>query len=338
MEPVSKVHSWRLDERDPLHTHMTHVVLPRAGIDIRYPDFQVSSIGNRQEVYSYRERKSQSLFVCKFFGSRWYLSEVGRRDGLNYEFNNLNTLRKMGFCEFPYRVVRPLSKDENINCVLVEDFVRGHNLDYYIAKAAYEGQHGRLFRKLTELASFLAKLHASTADTEGANFSNSLDYLHKIVHSLAQKGLIGAQSFSNFVSLCGEWEQAAEMWSDVSVVVHGDATPTNFIFHPDGGVTAIDLERMRASDRVYDIGMLAAELKHHFAWRVHQADAAEPFISHFLKSYCDGFLDPESVFDSVTCRNRFFMALGELRIARNEWLPWEHRKWLAGDALKCLRM
>jgi hypothetical protein len=31
------------------------------------------------------------------------------------------------------------------------------------------------------------------------------------------------------------------------------------------------------------------------------------------------------------------MGLGELRIARNEWLPWEHRKWLTTEAHRCLQ-
>ena len=95
---------------------------------------------------------------------------------------------------------------------------------------------------------------------------------------------------------------------------------------------------MQSSDRVYDIGMLFAELKHHFAWRVLQADAAEAHIRHFLRSYCEGFLDPEQAFHSIAYRNRFYMALGELRIARNEWLPFEHRKWLIGEALNCLSL
>ena len=338
MESAAEMPSWRLDERDPLHTHLALVVLPRAGIEVKYPDFEVSCLGDGQEVYRYRERKSRSLFVCKFFGSRWYLSETERRNGLNYEFKSLNALHKMGFCKFPHRVVRPLSKEEHINCLLVEEFARGHDLDYYIARAAYEGQHGRLFRKLTELAHFLAKLHARTANLEPVNFADSLYYLRKLVKSLAQKGIVHPRGLEKFMSCCDEWEKAAEMSADVSVLVHGDATPTNFIFHPEDGVTAIDLERMQSSDRVYDIGMLTAELKHHFAWRVLQADAAEPFIGHFIRAYCGNFSDPEAPFDALTHRNKFYMALGELRIARNEWLPFEHRKWLTDEALKCLRM
>jgi len=339
MESPAEMHSWRLDERDPLHAHLAFIALPRAGIEVEDPDFEVSRLGNGQEVYKYRERKSRSLFVCKFFGRRWYLSETERRKGLNYEFKSLNALRKMGFCTYPHRVVRPLSIDENINCLLVEDFARGHNLDYYLAKAAYEGEHEQLFRKLAELANFLAKLHTSiVAGKKRVNFADSLDYFRYLLESRAQEGLIAARALGKFVSLCNEWEQAGEMWADMSACVHGDATPTNFIFHPEDGITAIDLERMRLSDRVYDIGMLTAELKHHFALRIFKADAAEPFISHFLKSYCENYLDPESIFDSVACRNRFYMALGELRIARNEWLPFEHRKWLTDEALRCLRV
>ena len=127
------------------------------------------------------------------------------------------------------------------------------------------------------------------------------------------------------------------MSEDKTVLVHGDATPTNFIFHPEDGVTAIDLERMRRSDRAYDLGLIASELKHHFAWRMLRADAAEPFISHFLRAYCDHFEDPASIFKTITYRNRFFMALGELRIAQNEWIQKEHRTWLAEEAFRCLQ-
>jgi len=242
----------------------------------------------------------------------------------------------MGFCKFPHRVVRPLSKDEHINCLLVEDFARGLDLDYYIAKAAYEGQHDQLFRKLTEVAHFLAKLHNRTADTVRVNFGETSNYFRHLVQSLARGGLIDAGAAGNLGRLCDEWEQTAAMWEDVSVFVHGDATPTNFIFQPDDGVTAIDLERMHPADRVYDIGMLAAELKHHFAWRVFQADAAESFIGRFLRAYCEDFSESESAFSAVTYRNRFYMALGGLRIARNKWLPWKHRKWLADEACRCL--
>jgi hypothetical protein len=128
LEVATAIDSWRLDERDPLHSHLAQIVLPRAGKAVKHPDFEVGRLSNNGEVYVYQERESRSLFVCKFFGSRWYLSEQERKDGLNYEFKNLSTVCDMGFCKFPYHVVRPLSMDERLNCLLVEDFVRGHHM------------------------------------------------------------------------------------------------------------------------------------------------------------------------------------------------------------------
>lgn len=326
-----------LDAKDPLHAHLAVVTLPRAGIEVKHPDFEAICLSNRQAVYLCRERKSHILFVCKFFGSRRHLSEVERRTLLNLEFFNLSAVREMGFSQFPYRVVRPLSKSERINCVLVEEFARGHDLDYYIGKAAYEGQHKCLFQKLTKLAHFLAELHNSTANMERLNFVDASNYFRYLVDMLVQDQVVDALAADKLRCLCDQWEKADEMGADVSVLVHGDATPTNFFFHPEDGVTAIDLERMHLADRVYDVGMLAAELRHHFAWRVYQADAAEPFISRLLWAYCEDFPDPEAGFRAISDRNRFYMALGELRIARNPWLPWEHRKWLAHEACRCLQ-
>jgi len=338
MQSLAIRSSGRVDAQEALHAYLALVVLPCAGIEVIHPHFEAVCLSNRQAVYLCREQQSCAHFVCKFFGHRWYLSQEERRELLNHEFNSLSALRDIGFCEFPDRVVRPLSKNEEINCLLVEEFAHGHDLDYYIAKAAYEGQHDRLFQKLTQLAHFLAQLHNRTASRDEVNFSESLAYFRHVVDSLARLGLIDDSAVAALRDLSGEWERSAAMWADLSVMIHGDATPTNFIFHPEDGVTAIDLERMRPADRVHDVGVLMAELKHHFAWRTRRADAAEPFIGYFLRAYCEDFPDPESTFDAVTRRNQFYMALGELRIARNEWLNWEHRKWLVDEARRCLQL
>ncbi|UCF38380.1 MAG: phosphotransferase, partial [Acidobacteriota bacterium] len=136
---------------------------------------------------------------------------------------------------------------------------------------------------------------------------------------------------------CDKWEARHEMWSDHQSFVHGDATPTNFIFGPDEEtLTAIDFERLHVSDAMYDIGLFAAELKHHFALRIHNAAAAEPFIKCFLEHYFQATDKQEESYSDFTFRNRFYMALGELRIARNPWLPFGHREWLIHEAGRCL--
>lgn len=328
----------RIDVKDPLYRHLSTVVLPRVGLKVKGPVFESSRLSTRETVYLFEEKKTRVCFVGKFFGFRPQLSDHDRRNCLNQEFKNLRLARKMGLHSVPHRVVQPLSKTERLNFLLVEDFVRGHDLDYYIAKAVYNGQDDRLRRKLTLLAHFFFQLHSCITGTKQVDFGNDANYFQSIIASLARGRLLDTKTVSELSHLCNQWEKTDEMWSAKRVLVHGDATPTNFIFHhPDDGVTAIDLERMHLGDRMYDIGMLAAELKHHFAWRILKADAAEPFITHFLETYCAQFSDPKTVFNQVTLRNRFYMALGEIRIARNPWLPLQHRTWLTEEARRCLR-
>jgi aminoglycoside phosphotransferase (APT) family kinase protein len=54
------------------------------------------------------------------------------------------------------------------------------------------------------------------------------------------------------------------MWQDRQVWQHGDATPANFLFGPGMDVAAIDLERMKRGDRMFDVGRVAGELLHAF--------------------------------------------------------------------------
>jgi aminoglycoside phosphotransferase (APT) family kinase protein len=326
----------RIDVKDPLYRHLATIVLPRAELEVKDPVFECSRLSARETVYLFEEKKTRVCFVGKFFGLRPQLSDHDRQNCLNQEFKNLRLARKMGLRSVPHRVVQPFSKTERLNFLLVEDYVRGHDLDYYIAKAVYNEQQDRLRQKLTLLAHFFFQLHNCITGTNQVNFGDDANYLQSIIESLARDRLLDTKTVSEISHLFNQWEKTDEMWSAKTVLVHGDTTPTNFIFHPDDGVTAIDLERMHLGDCMYDIGMLAAELKHHFAWRILKADAAEPFITHFFKTYCAQFSDPETVFKQVTLRNRFYMALGEIRIARNPWLPLQHRTWLIEEARRCL--
>lgn len=334
--PNAIVHR-RIEKKDPLYQHFSKVVLPRAGIEVKAPAFESSRLNASETVYFFKEKNTRFCFVGKFFGLRPNITDHARRSCLRLEFKNLVMARKIGLCDIPYRVVRPLSKTERLNFMLVEDYARGHDLDYYITKAAYNGQHERLCRKLTLLAHFFFQLHGRTASAKPVSIEADAQTFQSIVEALAGNRLIEEKTASEFSRLCDQWVHTDELRSVHAVWIHGDATPTNFIFHSKDGVTAIDLERMRLADAAVDIGMVAAELKHHFAWRILQADAAEPFIRHFLKIYSAHFPDPETVFKQISLKNRFFMAMGEIRIARNVWLPRPHRVWLVEEARLCLR-
>ena len=327
-----------MDPRDPFYAYLAREVLPIMGVDVRCPEFDVCVLSEHGSVYCYRERTSHKRLVAKFFGDRDALSWAQRQRLLNTEYENLWGLRSIGFADGPNRVVRPLTRNEGLNCVLVEEEVAGKDLDHYIVRAAHERQQNQLFRKLTKLAGFLADLHNRTAsEASGVDFGPALAKTRKTVGQLVQMGVMHDVHQRNLESLLGEWRRKGEMWADCEVTVHGDATPTNFFFPPHDGVTAIDLEHARRADRSYDVGMIAGELKHHFAWRVGCAGDAEPFIGHFLWEYCGHFPNRDAAFTAVTQRMRFYMALAELRIARNGWLSWGHRKWLVDEAERCLR-
>ncbi|MCK7471501.1 MAG: hypothetical protein MZU95_12565 [Desulfomicrobium escambiense] len=75
------------------------------------------------------------------------------------EFEKLVQVRRYGFDAGPHYVVRPIAREERIGLALVEDFVRGKDLDHYVKRAIYEGRTNRLRDRLSKLAAFLYTLH-----------------------------------------------------------------------------------------------------------------------------------------------------------------------------------
>lgn len=328
--------SGQIDAQDPLFTYLEDFVASASSLYTSSPNFQMSALDADRSIYLCREMSSGTAVVCKFFGGRSDLPRFECSKLLNHEFYCLNRVRVEGLDHAPLAVVRPLGKVEELGCLLAEEYVRGRSMDYYIQKAAHEGQGQRLVRKLNLLADFFAKLHQSTSCRAASGFSGVANSFRCLVRELAGVKVVGPAEVADFFDLCDRWEALDAMWSQRSCLVHGDATPTNFILHPQDGVTAIDLERMHSGDPMYDIGMFAAELKHHFALRILDAQASEPYIGQFYRRYCGAYAHSESLFRKMTFRGRFFMALGELRIARNPWLPMGHRRWLVQEARGCL--
>jgi len=102
-------------------------------------------------------------------------------------------------------------------------------------------------------------------------------------------------------------------------------------------VMAIDLERMRRADRVFDLGRIAGELQHFYMQATGNKYAADPFIRHFLWEYSCHFPDRSRAFQSITGRIPFQMGLTLLRIARNSWVHAPHRQRLIAEAKIILR-
>ena len=327
----------RVHKCGPLYRHLSQCVMPDFDVDTTNPSFSARTITRHPGVYLFEEKKSGKVFIGKFFGSRHNIHESEQQRLLDAEFKNLKILRNKGLRYVPNQVVRPISKARDIHSLLVENYVPGHDLDYYIQKSIYEGQHERLMKKLSMLGAFFARLHSYTTIAKKNDMKRIYLAFQEYVLTLSGQQLIDEVLQDRLLALCREWRESGMIPSDTPVLVHGDATPTNFIFNPKDGITAIDLERMHFSDNALDIGMLAAELKHHFALRALDSEGAEPFIQHLVAAY-DGEMERNAPFmATLKERNPFYMAMAELRIARNQWLHIDHRRWLIEEAIRCLQ-
>jgi hypothetical protein len=102
-------------------------------------------------------------------------------------------------------------------------------------------------------------------------------------------------------------------------------------------VAAIDLERMKRGDRMFDVGRVAGELQHAFMAAAGRPSRAKPFIRHFLAEYSQHFIDQQDMLDSTSARAPFYMALNLLRIARNDYISPDYSGRLVTRAKKLLR-
>lgn len=320
----------KLDYSDPLYEVLFTQVFP----NVREPIFHVNRISHRR-VFKYTEEKSQIAIVGKFFR----LDDIKQERVLRIkgEYDNLHTIRQYGFDARPNFVVRPISKEESIGLALVEEFIQGKDLDHYLKKAIYRDDKDSLRERLSMLASFLYALHSKTESDSAIDLNSVYSYFLKIVKKLRKQNVISNFEMNEYLKLADKWLHRPVLRKPKDVIVHGDATPTNFIFTRRDDIVAIDLERMKNADAVFDIGMICGEIKHAFLWRTGNPYEAEPFIRHFFKSYASHFSDPKKAFLEITMRNPFYMALTELRIARNTYLDWDYRKRLAYEAMECLR-
>jgi len=336
---MSKQYIGHLPVHDPLHHYLQYDILPQVGLDNRYAKFRVFRMGGSNEVYLYEEKHSNVQVVGKFFAGngneRLRVPEKYQR--MEQEFHNLHLIRGYGLVGYPHNVVRPLGYNGWLNSLLVEEYCSGQPLSDVITDTIFYRQPDRLYSKLTALAYFLATFHNRTANGYGVNFHEDCAYLDRLVRKLSKKQFISWDEVQEFSWLRDRWREQPRMWEDQQVLVHGDATPSNFLFGQGLSVIGIDLERMKRADRVFDIGRITGELQHFFLQKTGNKYAAEPFIGHFLWEYTCHFPDRDSAFRSISGRVPFQMGLTLLRIARNCWVSSDYRRRLIEEAKITLR-
>lgn len=326
-----------LPEVDPLHQYLLYDIQPQMAGNSRRARYRVFQLSGSNDVYLYEDEYSDTRVVGKFFLSVRTQDAARAAHLVEKEFHNLHQIRNYGFAALPHYVVRPIGYNHRLNHVLVVEYHEGRTLSEIIRAALYNGERDCLFRKLTALAYFLATLHNRTALGVPVNFHDDCAYLDQLIARLLAINAMGQNDAAEYFWLRDQWRNQPHMWEDRQVTVHGDATPGNFLFGKGLNVVAIDLERAKQADRVFDVGRIAGELKHFFFSATGDRYAAEPFIGHFLWEYACHFPDRTRAFHSITRRIPFHMGLTLLRIARNSWIGPGYRWQLITEARDILR-
>lgn len=311
-------------------------LLRRAGLEAPIAVYRLDHTGI---AFRYESGASGLSLVGKFFGNkapptRHPVAPDYASMRMRQEFEALRHLRRLGLDRPPYQVVRPLAHSAAHNALLLQAYVPGQNLLPYIEGAIREGAHHALRARLGELARFLAELHERTRHPLQVDPLPALAYLDKLIRQLSGWGHLSPAQQGSLAALRVRWAHTSLLYEAGAVLIHGDATPANFIFQE--GVTAIDLERLALGDRAADLGCVAAELKHFFLWMAQDEQGSEPFIEHLYESYAQQLGWAPGRLRALTERARFYMGCTELRISRNGWLAPSYRQQLIEHALGCL--
>lgn len=324
-----------LSHQDHLYDYLKYDVMPQLGVHGNV-GFRVFKLNGSNDVYLYEEKHSLKKVIGKFFCSNGTSKEQANRK-LEREFHHLELIRYYGMDgRGPHYVAKPLGKNHDLNELLVEEYCDGELFSHVIERAILTNDKNLLYSKLTALAYFLSKLHNNTVNDYHVDFDETTAYMNSLNIKLYNQNLIDDHELKYFYYLRDSWSENANMWEDRQTLVHGDATPENFLFGDNLYVMTFDLERLRRSDRLYDVGRVAGELAHFFMIFTNNRYNAEPFIGHFLWEYSCHFPDRKRAFESISRRVAFFMGINFLRIARNDYLGWEYRKRLIAEGKECL--
>ncbi len=322
---------------DPLHDFLSRTIRDRMGVREPHPAFRVFRLSGSNVVYAYEEKFSTAKIICKFYGPRFSPDLDKAAWMAQQEYEGLKTLRRYNLIGSPHHVIRPLGYSRDINGMLALEYYSGEEFSHAITRATQHRDDAHLYWRLKALAFFLATQHIRTANGAGVDFEPDCRYFDRVVGRLKKAHRIGQPDIDEFSGLRDRWRDKPQMWEDQQVWLHGDATPANFLFGNGMDVAAIDLERMKRGDRMFDVGRVAGELQHAFMSAVGDRHRAEPFIGHFLWEYSYHFPDRERTFESVTARAPYYMALNLLRIARNDYIGRDYGGRLVRQAKKLLR-
>jgi len=217
-------------------------------------------------------------------------------------------------------IPRPLAMHRDFHCALLTEYVRGRSLYRCLQKGDCP------YDRLTAVARVQRRLHDQTRSVYRK------DKVFARFHRLLDQLWLDQATRTKYDLLLGRWWHSPALDLASGCRIHGDANPMNYLFDGER-VYLLDLESSK--DRAHfghDLGLIAAELKHYFAFHRGNGNLAEPYIGHYLWQYCRD-LDE---FRALTRVLPFFMGLGWLRMARLP-LGKEHRAYVMREAKACLK-
>jgi len=330
-----------LSRRDPMYELLSRVLLGGQGGDCG--DFEVFRFGREGAVYLYVHTQTRARAIGKFYGRKWIPGQSASGEDLRSlllqrEFENMLMLRDRGFDGGPHVVPRPLETSEAVDWVLVEEFVEGENI-HQILRRTLEWNDGELVHGLETIAQLLARLHRFTPPPTLLPRKDVGRYYDKVVTQLRNGEVISAADAERLGAIGRAWIASGILDNFTPAMIHGDATPEHFLHDRGAGrMHLIDVETLRAGDPAEDLGYLAGELKHLCWTYTRDRWSSEPAIRHLYAAYARAAEMSQRDADRLTERARYFMGCAELRIARNAWLPFDHRLELAAEAEQCLRI
>jgi aminoglycoside phosphotransferase len=323
----------RLADADPLAQALRRLVGAEAGFRPPAGEVRVESLPASRQVLRFTFPAGDYAVVGKFFSA---LPPQASADlSLAREYDLYLRLPALGLGNGDGLVPRLLGRWPESSLGLLLEAVPGPDLDHLLLRASVHNDPAPLFPALEKLAHLLAWFHSRPLAADSVASEPALAYLDKVMAQLLEAGMLTREDWQALARERHAWGERFQDFPDRQVLIHGDATPTNFLF-PNGRAVALDLERLRAGDRLWDLSWVAGELKHAWGWRTADFSGSEAAIRHFFRMYqAAAGLDPAST-RRLFSLNPFYMALAELRIARNLYLTRDYRRELVAEARRCL--
>jgi hypothetical protein len=253
---------------------------------------------------------------------------------MDIEYRTLKEYEKKGFSSGKYQVVRALGASTEMDCALATLYAGGKSLQDIIYETLREGREkADLYMGLELLAGLLRRIHTEMPgsyqiDPPGMFYTylKSLLYLEEQsaldgYHRRAMKGLV-------------RWFNYKPLFEQKGVTVHGDANPSNFKID-NGIIYAYDMERSRPKHSpAHDLGTMAAELRHQFAYLIKDGAKASHFIEHFLSSYTSD----KKELQSIKAILPFYMSQSFFKISMLKFWNPDYKKFLIEEGVRCIEV